>query len=144
MLQEHFLSLVRKMRGWRLMGKFKDWWERIKSKLKGEPVSSSSEKPKIVIKARHDSPTPPTPSSPNAPRITIGNINRRTPTASGTNGYRGEVEVSNPNIGRGITVSRRRKPGRCPNCATTGCIIENPGGRPKWKCTVPECGHTFD
>jgi transposase-like protein len=27
-------------------------------------------------------------------------------------------------------------------CRSTGTVIENPGGRPKWKCSA--CEHTFN
>ena len=101
------------------MGSFKDWWEEVKAKFKEEPASPA-EQPRITIR---------TPSSSDTPRIRVGNINRHTATASGTN------------IGRGIRVTGQRKAKKCPLCATTGCIIENPGGRPKWKCTG--CGYKF-
>jgi len=76
------------------------------------------------------------------PRITIRGVNQRTPIASGGNVYSNEVDVQNANLGRGITVMRQRKPGRCPLCATRGGITESADGGNRWLC--PACGSTFN
>ena len=56
-----------------------------------------------------------------------------------------EDAVMTENQDSGGIVHRRGKPTQCPQCRTRGCVIENPVGRPKWKCTNPVCdGYTFD
>lgn len=125
------------------MGRFFSFMKEQFEKIKKPPVSNAQSQ-KIVIRSRHDShPTSDQNNVPeDIPKITIRGVNQRTPIASGTNIYRTEVDVQNTNLGGGITVNRQRKPGRCPLCATRGGIIENPGGRPRWKC--PACDSTFN
>lgn len=121
------------------MSKLKNWFNRtFKKNFRGSSSSSPSGGIKII--RRTDTIPPPRPL--NGGRITIGQVHQNPPTTQGV--IRGEIPVENPNLGSGIIVAKRRKPVRCPNCATMGCIIENPTGRTKWICTVSECGHTFD
>ena len=120
------------------MGKIKDWFKKTFGQGEQRP-SSSSQTGKINIIRRTDEGAQPTRPS-NGGRITIGRINNTPPPASG--GFRPEVPVDNPNLSGGIRVERRRKPGTCPMCRSTGTVIDNPGGRPKWKCSA--CEHTFN
>lgn len=115
------------------MGKIKDWLK--KTFGKEEPTALG----KINIIHRSDVGAQPTRSS-NGGRITIINRNNNPPPVVGS--FRSEVPIEYPNLSGGINVARRRKPGTCPLCRTTGTIIDNPGGRPKWKCSA--CEHTFN
>jgi len=135
---------------------FKDQIEKIKAFFNRRKVSSpSTNEQRISIHSINRPAQTPiersASSNPNnetasgdAPRITILTVNRRTPIASGGNVYSSEVSVQNANLGRGITVMRQRKPGRCPICATRGSVVENTGGgRHRWLCTEPSCGSSF-
>jgi hypothetical protein len=133
--------------------------EKIKNFFRRKKNSSlSGGSQRIVIRSRNERHAPTPIVEPNitvnpiniesnnsdAPRITIRSVNRRTPIAAGGNVYSSEVSVQNANLGHGITVMRQRKPGRCPICATRGCVVENTGGgRHRWLCTEPSCGSTF-
>ena len=108
------------------------------------PAVNENQNKQIVIKARNDSVST---TSQNekiiiTPKIEIKKVNKHTPPSSGTHVDGREVSVKRKNLGRGMTVNKQRKPGRCPICATTGGIIENPGGTPRWKCSA--CNETFN
>ena len=119
------------------MGKIKDWLKRTFGR--GEIPPSPHQTGKINIIRRTDEGAQPTHSS-SRDGITIGQINNPAHPLSG--GFRPEVPVDNPNLSGGIHVARRRKPGTCPMCRSTGTVIDNPGNRPKWKCSA--CEHTFN
>lgn len=131
---------------------FKNQFEKIKRYFSGNKnMPTNEQNNRIVIRSRRDAistgeqriqPIQNNQEEFDTPKITIRSVNQRTPMASGTNVYRSEVDVQNANLGRGITVMRQHKPGRCPLCATRGEIIENPEGRPRWKCTT--CDSTFN
>lgn len=124
--------------GWKWMGKILELIDWVKKKLKrGETQSQQTQSSKITIVRRTDADSLPSRPSDGG-RITIGTIHNN--TASG--GFHSEVPVENPNLGGGIHVARRRKPGTCPMCRSTGTVIENPGRRPKWKCSA--CDYTFN
>lgn len=142
---------------YRIIDFIKEQIDKLKKKFKKKSLAVDTQTPKIVIRSRHNplsfsQSQPQTAAVPNSdeaespPRIMIHSVNQRTPIASGTNVYRNDVDVQNPNLGRGITVNRQRKPSRCPMCATSrGQITENAGGNPRWKCTDPPgCGGTFN
>jgi len=82
----------------------------------------------LAVGGASSPPSIPSPLNPSEPRIVI----------------RARSDVASVDAGGdagNVTVIAQRKPGRCPMCATTGCVTENPRGRPKWKCS--ECGHLF-
>ena len=132
----------------RFMNFVKEQFEKMKSFIKKRKsiIADNQSQQKIVIRSRHDA----MPSFEaqsvvfveETPRITIHNVNQRTPIAFGTSVYRDDIEVQNTNIGSGIIVNRQRKPGRCPLCATRGEIIENPSGNRRWKCNA--CASLFN
>ena len=125
------------------MGKVSDFLKRVSSFFSGDDSPAGSGRPTIEIRGRNDSTTQRQQrTSSNPPRIKIGVINQRLPNGSGTNPYRGEVEIPKTNIGRGITVKKQRRPGRCPLCATKGKVVENVSGRDRWRCE--ECDSTFN
>jgi hypothetical protein len=73
-----------------------------------------------------------------APVITIHRVNERPNPLATTVIYGSEVRVERTDLGRGITVNRRRKPTICPECRTPNSIIPNEAGRDQWRCTVCE------
>ena len=121
------------------MDKVKQWFKNLFKRLFGVEKPSNSQVEKISIIRRTDQGAQPTRPS-NGGRITIGPINHRPSNTSG--GFRPGIPVENPNLSGGVRVTRRRKPGRCPMCRTTGTVIDNPGGQPKWKCSA--CDYTFN
>lgn len=125
------------------MGKIIDFLKRVSSLISGDDSPAGSERPMIEIRARNDSTSQQQQrTSTNLPRIEILGINQRLPNGSGTNPNRDEVEIFKSNIGRGMTVKKIRKPGRCPLCATKGKVVANVGGGDRWRCE--KCDSTFN
>ena len=126
----------------------KNQFEKIKEYFSKENITVSDEQNKKIVIRTHNDPYSLSiqdiqiNETIDAPKITIRGVNERVPIASGTNVYRSEAEVQNANIGHGITVKKQRKPGRCPNCATRGEIVENSEGNQRWKC--PVCNYAFN
>lgn len=130
------------------MGAIKDLFENLSEAVKqyfGGGDSAESHTPAdqtIEIKERHSGITwPPDSSSADAPKIKIGEVHTRE-SAAIRDVYRDGVNVVNQNIGKGITVNKQRKPGKCPICATQGRVEANVNGGDKWICE--ECGNTFN
>ena len=98
----------------------------------------------IVIRSRNNAVTMPSNNRGTAsdPRITILGINQRTTTASGTNCYVSEIEMTNRNLGGGMTVRGQRKPNTCSLCRSSGMVVNNTGSCQRWRCEV--CGSTFN
>lgn len=125
------------------MGWIKNLFKIIKSYFSEKELSDRTSKPTIEIHGRNDPHSVQRlPSSDEPPQITIGEIHRRVPDAVGTDVYRSEVDVQNPNLGHGITVRKQHMPGRCPLCATQGKVVANTNGNRRWRCE--ECGSTFN
>lgn len=126
------------------MGAIKELIEAVKQYF-GDGDSEESRAPAeqtIEIRERHSGSAQPAGSSPaDVPKIKIGEIHRYKSEAI-KDVYRDEVNVVKKNIGKGITVNKQRKPGKCPICATQGSVAANAGGGDKWICE--ECGSTFN
>lgn len=130
------------------MGLLKDLFKVVSEAVKqcfGGDDSSRSDAPAdrtIIIKEHHSGGALLTDSSfTDVPKIKIGEVHRHN-SATISDVYRDEVNVVNQNIGKGITVNKQRKPGKCPICATPGRVAANVNGGDKWICK--ECGSTFN
>lgn len=147
--------------------KIRDYFERRKSARNIE--NNQVEARRIVIRARNNpQPQPPpqvdsippvdepvpqinpiandieinNPPNNAPPRIAIQRVNRRAPIVAASNIYGREMEIPSVNLGHGMTIKGLKKPVKCPICATRGGeIVENPGGRQRWKCMV--CDSNF-
>jgi hypothetical protein len=114
-------------------------FEKIKQYFFGGSIEKNGERPKIRIGERHE--TRSLPPLESAPKIKVRAVHKHSSEAD-RNAYRAEMNIENQDLGRGIVVKKRRKPGRCPICATQGRVVENTGSGNNWLCE--ECGSTFN
>ena len=122
------------------MWSIKSWFKKIKEYFSGGKIEDGGEQPTIRIGERRY-PQSPSSASGSTPKIKVRAIHRNDSTTN-ENVYQDEVDVVNRNLGRGIVVNKRRKPGRCPICATRGKVVANTSGGDSWRCI--ECDSTFN
>lgn len=125
------------------MGCIKNCLEKIKRYLTGEKEEAPGPRPTIRIGERHEAgpPQPPPSASEDAPRITVRAVHRNS-SAADEAAPQAEEDIVNQELGKGIIVNKRRKPERCPICATRGRVVANTSGNGRWMCE--ECGSTFN